>query len=278
MDKIKQAIKCSTCLQILQTPVFLPCSHSICKKHIDETNSRDKFRCAKCGLDHEIPANGFSLNEALCEIIEAQIGSIDLGSVHKDAVESVVNLNRMIEDVDHLINDPSQYIYEEISRLKNEVHMKNEELKLIIDEETDALLNKLNQYQEQSKSWLKSELYSSEKMKLESKKDSYSANSATCKIKLNEVRFDENKWKKISSVCNEAIKQLENSIQSFKEDILMKEFKKYKIEVNSFKRINIEELFDYKILSQNKYLNSTVNNMNYSTYWTKIKHSKDYLK
>ena len=264
MDKIKKAIKCSTCLQILQTPVILPCSHSICKKHVNEKKSGDNVRCAKCGLDHEIPPNGYLLNEALCEIIEAQIGSIDFGSVHKDAVESVDSLNRMIEDANQLIKDPSQYISEEIRRLKNEVQLKNEELKLTIDKETESLLNKLNQYQEKCNICLKTELYSSEKRKLESKKDSYTANSATWTIELNEVRFDENKWMQIASVCDQAITQFESSIYLFKEDILLNEYNKYNSEVSFFKQINIETLFDYTNFCQSKYLNSTLNSFNYS--------------
>ena len=80
MDIILNAIKCAICHEILESPVFLPCSDSICKKHIsNQTN--DVIRCEKCGVEHQIPTNGFPRNPSLEAIIKSDIGHIDFGSI-----------------------------------------------------------------------------------------------------------------------------------------------------------------------------------------------------
>jgi hypothetical protein len=77
------------------------------------------LKCTEWGVDHEIPPNGFPVMQALCEIIEAQIGSLDFGMVHKEATESCHLLSQHIQDMERLLSDPSAYTYDEIGRLKN---------------------------------------------------------------------------------------------------------------------------------------------------------------
>lgn len=147
MDKVIKAIKCSKCQKTLESPVLLPCNHSICKKHVSEKNIKDTLKCPKCGVVHKIPRSGFLLNEALSELISAKIDSIDLGRVHKEANDSCDELNRFINIIDRLLTNPSGFTYEEINRLRNKVHIRSEEMKFKIDEETDNLLLKLDEYQ-----------------------------------------------------------------------------------------------------------------------------------
>ena len=245
MESIQKAIKCSECNKVLATPVFLPCSHSICKKHVTEKNRGDKLKCAKCGFDHEIPPNGFPVIEALCEIIEAKIGTIDLGSAYKEATESCVKFSRYVEEMEHLENDPKYYTYEEISKLKNRVHLKSEQLKLTIDKETEKLLDKLKEYQTRCDNSLTADSYLSGKRKrnFELNKETYSASLASWKSELNELKFDESKWKKITKECNKSIEVLEEGIKKLKKDLLLGDFTNYSKHVNFFEQISIDDLF-----------------------------------
>ena len=81
MDRILNAMKCGFCHEMLESPVILPCSCNICNKHVsNQTNG--VITCQKCGIEHQIPANGFQPNSALKVIIEAEIANLDFGSVH----------------------------------------------------------------------------------------------------------------------------------------------------------------------------------------------------
>ena len=54
MDKVKKAIKCVNCLEVLKSPVLLPCSHSICDKHVTDSD-KETIKCGLCKVDHLIP-------------------------------------------------------------------------------------------------------------------------------------------------------------------------------------------------------------------------------
>ena len=147
----------------MESPVILPCSDSICKRHVSK-QSNDVIRCEKCGIKHEIPTNGFHANSALQEIIEAEIANLDLGSVHKKAKKSCESVEKALKEVEMLLKDPHFCTQEKINELKNSVQLKGEELKLIIDEEMKKLIDRLEEYERQFKDYL-----SSNELKYESK-------------------------------------------------------------------------------------------------------------
>jgi hypothetical protein len=82
MDKVKKAIKCVNCLEVLKSPVLLPCSHSICDKHLTD-GDKETIKCGLCKVDHLIPENeiGFPKNQALEDVIASNIDSFNFGKI-----------------------------------------------------------------------------------------------------------------------------------------------------------------------------------------------------
>ena len=165
MDRIVNVMKCSLCHQLLESPVILPCSCNMCNKHV-KNQRNNVIRCEKCGVDHQIPTNGFQANNALQVLIEAEIAKLDLGSVHKSAKESCKSLEETLNEFNVILNDPSFYTHERISELKNAVELKGEELKLRIDEEMQKLINRLEEYERQSREYLSTNEFKEESKKL----------------------------------------------------------------------------------------------------------------
>ena len=166
MDQIVNVMKCALCHQLLESPVILPCSCNICKKHFINQN-KDLIRCEKCGVEHQIPINGFHANNALQVIIEAEIAKLDSGSVHKSAKKSCESVEETLNEIKVLLNDPSFYTQERISELKNSVQQKGEELKLKIDEEMKKLIDRLEEYERKSKEYLSKNEFKEESKKLD---------------------------------------------------------------------------------------------------------------
>ena len=167
MDRIRNAIKCAICLEILESPVILPCSDTICKKHVtNQTN--DLIRCEKCGIEHSIPTNGFPTLPFLEEIIKSEIGQLDFGSVHKEAKKSCESFEKALKEFEVLLKDPYFYTHGKISELKNIVQLKGEEIKLRIDQEMKKLIDRLEEYERQSKEYLSSNEFKEESNMLES--------------------------------------------------------------------------------------------------------------
>jgi hypothetical protein len=167
MDRVLKAMKCAICRDILESPVILPCSHTICKKHVSNQNN-GIIRCEQCGVEHQIPTNGFNANNALQEIIEAEIANLDFVSVHKEARKSCESFEKALKEFESLIKDPKFLTNEKISELKNNVQLKGEELKLKIDQEMKKLLDRLEEYERQCKEYLSSNEFKEESKKLES--------------------------------------------------------------------------------------------------------------
>ena len=165
MNKILTAIKCANCQNNIETPVFLPCSDSICKKHTNQSN-QESVICHKCGIEHKIPKDGFPPNKALAEIIEAELEKLDFGKTHHQAKESCKLFENELKELEVTLNDPSHYTKQKINDLKNIVQLKGEELKLRIDQEMDKLFGTLEEYERQCKTFLSTNEYQNETAKL----------------------------------------------------------------------------------------------------------------
>ena len=158
MDNVSNAIKCANCELTLSSPVLLPCGHSVCKKHSDnDVNS--SIRCGNCGEDHLIPPKSFPENKALSMLIEAKIEKLDFGEFYLSAKSSCRHLNDLHFEIEALLKDPSFFIHQQVSDLKNKIQTKSEELKLQIDNETDRLIEKLTRYEADCKEYSTSNEY-----------------------------------------------------------------------------------------------------------------------
>ena len=175
MDKILTVMKCTICYEFIESPVILPCSCNICKRHVlNQTN--DFIRCEKCGVEHQIPINGFQANNVLQVILEAEIANLDFGNVHKEAKKSCESFEHAIKELEVLLKDPYVYTHERISELKNSVQLKGEMLKLQIDQEIKKLIDRLEEYERQSKEYFFSNEFKEESKKLDSEMNKAQSN------------------------------------------------------------------------------------------------------
>lgn len=237
MDKISNAIKCVNCLEVLSTPVLLPCGHSICKKHTETNNHQ--IICAQCGMYH--PNKGFIVQTALSEIISSQIGSMDFGEEHNEAKRSCERLRDVLSQVDQVLQDPVYYIHETIVALKNQVYVKGEMLKSKLDDYIETLLDILQQYENRCRT------KSVEHVKIA---HGISHSSAIAKEKLNtwtdslnKLVFDEPEWKTIRATCDREHTELYSQLKCFTQLLLLREFEEKANEVHLFEKINIDSLF-----------------------------------
>ena len=177
MESIINVMKCAICHDIIESPVILPCSWNVCKKHVSN-HTNDVIRCEKCGAEHRIPTNGFQENNALQVIIKAEIAKLDFGNVHKEAKKSCESYGDSLKELKLLLKDPYFYTHGKISELKNSVQLKGEEIKLRIDEEMKKLIDKLEEYERECRKYLSSNEFKEESKKLD------------CKMKLTQSNLD----------------------------------------------------------------------------------------
>ena len=113
----------SNCNKYFQDPVLLPCSKNICKSHIDEMiglSSIDfRFTCEFCLEQHEVPDQGFTLNESLVEILN--LGCHLENRNERLAFDLKNRLDILISEFNLIRSSPDLFIYEYIANVRNQI-------------------------------------------------------------------------------------------------------------------------------------------------------------
>jgi hypothetical protein len=223
MNMLSNAIKCVNCKNVLDSPVLLPCSHSICKKHVTDGNKGAAIFCNKCGLEHSIPQNGFPIQEALAEIIQSQIGNINFGKDHQEANDACTKFDECLNKFEQLLKDPLNFTHEVILSLKDVVQLRGEEAKLKIDLKMNYFFDKLEEYEKDCEKALKMSEYvvKSETINLEI--EAFRKELEKWQEHLDKFNFYKQEWDKIKSESENAVKQLKSQQGQFEIDLLLQE-------------------------------------------------------
>jgi hypothetical protein len=150
METIEEAIKCAECKRVLESPVLLPCSDSICKKHVKEGAS--EFHCLACDIIHPVPSRGFPVNKALSIMLERKIQNNKFSAEYNCAFDSFKNLEKKVDEVKLLQKDPHFFINKVIGELKCETDILRDEFKLAIDRKAEEIIKDLDEYEQECKS------------------------------------------------------------------------------------------------------------------------------
>lgn len=245
MEQFSQAIKCRLCKCILDSPVLLPCCHSVCKKHEKE---RKHIACYECDVEYEIPSGGFAEQKDLALIIASgifqKVCEIDLGPEHKSAVKACKEMEKIIAEVEQLVKDPIFYVHERISELKMKIDLAREEFKWTIDEEAEVVLRKLQEYESECERNLKSIEILSTVNEIESELNAKKLDLDNWTRYLDNFKVDCKKFANIQNKCETEISQLNDDLESFQEIFLINKYRKYEQDVKDFEKIEI--CFHYK--------------------------------
>lgn len=239
MDKVINALKCFHCRDILSKPVTLPCGHTICQSHTQETN--EEIICAKCGSRH--PNKEFKVNEAFADLINAQLCMLDFGHQHSETFKSCNDLKSLIDKNNAMVNDLEYFIYDSTSELKNQVMLKSEQLKVRIDEITQEIIDDLDEYERRCKINCENKdithnfaalLSDFKKQNEEAQKKSNDWSNV-----MNQLKFDVDKWTRIKVDCHEALNNLFEKRQLFEKEVFLNELEEKKSQIECFKKAKI---------------------------------------
>jgi hypothetical protein len=244
MDKLSSALKCVNCRNVLESPVFLPCTHSICKKHT--INAKSPILCRTCRIEHPLPENGdFPINSALADILDAQLSKLDLGKGQKEAKCACQMLRNVLAKVDTLLKDPTSYTRNKIDDLKDKVRAKGDAAKARIDEKVEHLICRLNEYQNNCHLALGTKEYVAKVEKFQVEKEITREHMKEWMDTLNQIRVNDAVWERIKCESEEAIKHFESKLYKFKNELLFNRLVEFQDEVDKdFEKIELGSSFD----------------------------------
>jgi hypothetical protein len=153
MNQLEDLLKCALCKETFNgLPIILSCcQETICHQHlIDKSKSEEKkkkFECTLCKTSHNIDKNKlFTVNKLAGKLLNLEN---DFGDVYVKAKKEIESLESTLNKVNDFINDPKNYIYETVSKLKRDVDLRREKLKEKIDEISNQMIEKLDNYQKE---------------------------------------------------------------------------------------------------------------------------------
>lgn len=162
---IRNILKCQLCKRPLDgydPPRILPCNKTICHACSTEIiakvhGSNTTFECSMCSIEHEIPANGFIINEMIASFIKIEPAEIFRS---KNCTELKSKLNKMeiiLKNIDYNFTNVSDFIKEHcneqtrIAQLKkeeDELKIENNKSKKIkLNKSFDSVIDEINEYE-----------------------------------------------------------------------------------------------------------------------------------
>jgi hypothetical protein len=136
---IKEKLSCTYCNQIFRHPITLICcGKNICKKHIEELineKSTNTFSCPLCSQENS--NQNFNSNELIESLIEIELHRFELDPKYETAMN---DFKSEIANLESIVKDPENIIYEEIRELKRQVDLDRESLKIQIDTLANGLI------------------------------------------------------------------------------------------------------------------------------------------
>lgn len=218
---LKEKYTCKYCNQIFKNPITLNCcGDHICKQHILELRSSSSSNVFWCPLCNQQNTNqSLKPNEIIQSMLDIEAYKFEIDPKYQKIFES---FKTEIENLEAVLNDPDNVIYEQINELKRQVDLNREDLKSHIDAMADKLIQQLESYGNQFRTEYK--------MKLDMKH--YISLAETSKKQLNEY---EKYLNLLSSKAEERDKQSDETEITLNN--LQSKIKKLKVELFSNKSI-----------------------------------------
>ena len=198
---------CEYCQEVLDSPIILPCGDRICQKHL---SGQESIKCFICSMVHQVDEASFPVDKILQKLI---VLNIKCGQSHVKAKSAFERHQVLLFELENLIKDPFNYLYEYITSIRNTVCIEKE-LNRLNDLQFEKLLDILDSFENNQKTNFYCDHFFLNKLE--------QSRSLSKKIEphLHEFNEDEKYWRQFNSeLSNESLK-LDYYIMEFKAAVL----------------------------------------------------------
>jgi len=160
--------------------------------------------------------------------LETTFKGVNLGKHFAAAKRALKNFKEKIEELKGF-NKDGLFIHEYFSELRNKIDIEREVVKLKIDEHYLKLIDEVNDIEEKctSKSANSDKLIEDEVEKFEEKLESF-------RVEFDKLEIDFDKWESVREKSNYQLKELDEKILKFKNDLLLKHIYTFESNKNLF--------------------------------------------
>jgi hypothetical protein len=135
MESFKLILSCQLCNQFLKgTPINLSCCDAtICSEHVqyrtvkvNESKSIQVFECELCQCSHNMRNKRFPVNKSVEKILQLKFEQIYLSEAYENAKKEILNLESSLKKISDMVQDPKNFIFEQVSELRRQVDIGRE--------------------------------------------------------------------------------------------------------------------------------------------------------
>jgi hypothetical protein len=220
-SQILSILECQCCKHIFESPIVLPCSFTICRKHIADyklnTVLNNSIKCPICHKVHQIPIGGFPKNHSVQSFIDLKLDELDLEKfkLRSEAKMYCGKLKQKIDEFESIRKSPLLYIMEFVETEVKKINTKREEELKRVDEYYSEMVSDIRSFEKACIESIQNMTYSKENLET-IKKDVEIYDKF-----LNTLTIDEAKWKIIKKEMIKNQPRIENILKDFKSSALM---------------------------------------------------------
>ena len=230
---IERNLTCKYCNKVYNEPITLPCGESLCRQHINELLSIDDANTFYCPFCNEQNLNkNFKVSKTIQYLLDMEAHKITIDPKY---TRIFTDFKTEIGNLEIILNDPENYIYEEINEVKRQVDLDREKAKAEIDKLADDYIQQLETHEKQFKAQYKTNVDMNNLISL----------AEASKKQLNEYESCLNLLSNKTEQRDQQTKQSEITINNLKwkiEELKRQLFSNFAIKYNPMKN-SLSELF-----------------------------------
>jgi len=156
---IKQDLICSDCSKILDQPVILPCSDTICHAHILEPRvvKQNNYKCLSCGEEFDLSESASLIrpNKCMQKLIDNERHLSEAERELKQTIESSLDaLNQLCDEFCQVKLKLDQACHERMADVRRKIDLHREELKSRIDEIALEMIEQTKKFESENAIYL----------------------------------------------------------------------------------------------------------------------------
>jgi hypothetical protein len=151
-DAINKVLICKICENKMVDPRILPCGMSVCHRCVDILADTDKkiIKCENCGKIHEIPDEGFCVNQLAQEILKFEAKEV-LHSNHIEEFKTILNiLKETKESIESTMECGDAKIRDHCDKVRNDMQLAIEQAHAKLDEFHKDFLDEIDNHEKES--------------------------------------------------------------------------------------------------------------------------------
>ena len=141
-SNVRKNVTCIFCNRIFTDPIDLPCSNSICKKHLDDINEN---KCIFCSQIHEITSGDTFPNERLSQTIASDLYLTEKQRLLKTEIEQLLsNTTSLFKKIQKKEAEIKKFCVNHFAKLESKINLRKQTLNLKIDEIAAKCIDQVN--------------------------------------------------------------------------------------------------------------------------------------